>query len=148
MAEFTPQTRFAVAVAVKRGGDVLAAKRPSSPDEELPGLWGLPAVTLRPGELPDDGVRRLGLEKLGARLRPVRVIGNGRQSRAAYLLDMTVYEAALDGDPVLPPLSAPADVNVTRYDAIDWLPAESFREAAQRGSLCCRVFLEAEGQPV
>jgi hypothetical protein len=58
---------------------------------------------------------------------------------------MTVYEAGIRGDPILPSRSAPADVNITRYDALDWLPAESFREAAERGSLCCRVFLAAEG---
>jgi hypothetical protein len=55
---------------------------------------------------------------------------------------MTVYEASIDGEPSLP---EPLATSGTRYDAIDWLPPVSFRDAAERGSLCCRLFLETGG---
>lgn len=144
--QLTADVHEAVAAAVRRdAGLVLGVRRPDTPGEELPGIWGLPAVTLRPGEAPETGLRRLGLEKLGVQLEPVRLLARGEQSREAYVLRMSVYETSLRGDPVLPRSSAPADVNVTRYDALDWLPPESFREAVDRGSLCCRLFLESEG---
>jgi ADP-ribose pyrophosphatase YjhB (NUDIX family) len=136
-------TRRAVAVAVRRGdGLLLAVRRPDEPGEELPGVWGLPATTLRDGEAPQDGVRRLGREKLGVELIPLRTIGRGEQSRGGYTLRMTVYEASMAGEPQLPHRGANA--TVTLYDGFDWLPDASFRAAAGQGSLCCQVLLAAE----
>ncbi|MCH8900969.1 MAG: NUDIX hydrolase [Chloroflexi bacterium] len=133
------EVRRAVAAAVRRDdGLVLAVLRPDDPGEELPGVWGLPAVTLRDGESPEDGVRRLGREKLGVELTPLRSTAEGEQRREGYTLRMMVYEASMAGAPSLPPRSASGG---TRYVAIDWLPAASFREAAEAGSLCCRLFL-------
>ena len=122
-------------------GRVLAVRRPDEPGEELPGLWGLPATTLREDEPPEAGLRRLGQEKLGVSLTPVRVLGRGTQERPTYTLHMTVYEVRASGEPRLPPRHAGA--SGTLYDALDWLPAAAFREAAERGSLCCQVFLDA-----
>ncbi len=141
----SPEARRAVAAAVRRDdGLVLAVLRPDEPGEELPGVWGLPAVTLRAGESPEEGLRRLGRDKLGAQLRPLRPLAQGEQRRAGYTLRMTVYEASLgpDWSGRLPPRTP--DAAGTLYEAFDWLPAASFREAADRGSLCCRLFLEAE----
>ena len=143
-AEGTPtEVRRAVAAAVRRDdGLILAVLRPDEPGEELPGVWGLPAVTLRDGESPEDGVRRLGREKLDVELSPLRSTAEGEQRREGYTLRMMVYEASIEGTPSLPPRSASGG---TRYVAIDWLPAASFREAAEAGSLCCQLFLEASG---
>ena len=141
------EVRRAVAAAVRRDdGLVLAVLRPGDPGEELPGGWGLPAVTLRDGESPEDGVRRVGREKLGVELTPLRSTAEGEQRREGYTLRMTVYEASIvgtpgEGTPSLPPRSASG--GGTRYVAIDWLPAASFRAAAEAGSLCCRLFLAA-----
>ena len=143
MAE-TPslEVRRAVAAAVRRDDRlVLAVLRPDEPGEELPGLWGLPAVTLRAGESPEEGLRRLGREKLGAELTPLRPLADGEQQREGYTLGMTVYEASISGEPRLP--RRPPDASGTLYEAIDWRPAPAFREAADRGSLCCQLFLEA-----
>ena len=134
------ETRRAVAVAVLRDdGLVLAVLRPDEPGEELPGVWGLPALTLRAGESPEAGMRRLGREKLGARLTPLDVLAESQERRESYTLHMTVYEASLAGEPRLPPRKPSAAG--TLYEAIEWRPAASFREAAQAGSLCCRLLL-------
>jgi ADP-ribose pyrophosphatase YjhB (NUDIX family) len=139
------EIRRAVAAVIRRpGGLVLAVRRPDEPGEELPGLWGLPATTLAEGEPPEDGVRRLGREKLGVALAPLRALAEGEQQRADYTLRMTVYEASMTGEPSA---SGGPDrargASGTLYEALDWLPAASFREAAQRGSLCCELFLAA-----
>jgi ADP-ribose pyrophosphatase YjhB (NUDIX family) len=151
----------AVAVVVRNGdGLVLAARRPDEPGEELPGVWGLPAATLRADESLEDGVRRVGREKLGVGLTPLRALAAGEQQRPSagmrkdYTLRMTVFEASMAGEPRLPaaqagqpavPAGAPPApaTSSTLYDALDWLPAESLRAAAARGSLCCRLFLDA-----
>ena len=131
----------AVAAAIRRAeGLVLAVRRPDEPDEELPGLWGLPAATLGDGETPEDGIRRLGREKLGVALTPLRALAEGEQSRGGYTLHMTVYDALMSGEPRLPERTP--GVTRTLYEALDWLPAASFREAAQQGSLCCELFLQ------
>ena len=133
-------TRRAVAAAVRReDGLVLSVRRPDEPGEELPGVWGLPAVTLRGGESPEDGMRRLGREKLGAELTPLRPLADGEQRRPDYTLQMTVYEASLVGEASLPERTAGAEG--TLYEALEWRPASSLREAADDGSLCCRLFL-------
>ena len=121
---------------------MLAVRRPDEAGEELPGVWGLPATTLGGGESPEDGVRRLGQEKLGVELTPLRAIGHGEQPREGYTLRMSVYEASMLGEPRLPPRGGTA--GITLYDAIGWLPDASFRAAADQGSLCCQVLLAAE----
>ncbi|MGB2694184.1 MAG: NUDIX domain-containing protein [Dehalococcoidia bacterium] len=138
------EQRRAVAAAIERGDSAwLAVRRPDEPGEELPGVWGLPATTLRNGESPEEGLRRLGREKLGVELTPLRSLGEGEQERPDYTLDMTVYEASMAGEPRLPPRAS--DRTSTLYEALGWLPAALFNDAAARGSLCCRVFLEAVG---
>jgi len=139
------ELRRAVAAAVRRDdGLILAVRRPDEPGEELPGVWGLPAVTLREGESPEDGMRRIGREKLGVDLKPLRLLAEGEQSREGYTLHMTVYETSAAGEPRLPARSGNGEQ--TLYEAFDWLPDESFREAAERGSLCCALLLEARSR--
>lgn len=135
-------TRHAVAAALRRAdGLVFAVKRPDEPGEELPGVWGLPAVTLQDGETPEAGVRRLGAQKLSVELTPLRPLAEGEQQRDDYVLRMTVYEASPGGEPKLPQRTTEA-TNTLYVDA-GWLPVEAFREAADKGSLCCKLFLEA-----
>ena len=140
------ETKRAVAAAVRgEDGLILAVRRPDEPGEELPGVWGLPAVTLREGESPEDGVRRLGLEKLGVDLTPLAALAEGEQRRPSghvgkdYTLHMTVYEAAMTGEPRLPPRTV--DTTATLYEAIDWMKASALQPAAEAGSLCCELYL-------
>ena len=127
MAEVpSPELRRAVAAAVRRDdGLVLAVLRPDEPGEELPGVWGLPAVTLRAGESPEKGLRRLGREKLGAELTPLRPLAEGEQQREGYTLRMSLYEASISREPR--PVGRPSghlpqwtpDASGTLYEAID-----------------------------
>ncbi len=141
MPDATPDDkRRAVAAAIRReDGFVLAVRRPDEPGEELPGVWGLPAVTLRDGESTESGMRRLGREKLGAELTPLRPLAEGEQRRPDYTLQMTVYEASLVGEASVPERTPEAEG--TLYETLEWRPAASLREAAKAGSLCCRLFL-------
>lgn len=122
--------------------EVLLVCRPDTPEEELRGVWGLPAASLQPGEREEEAARRVGTQKLGCHVRLVGVLGRGVQERPGYRLEMAVYEAELD--PPIPDLPEPSQQgDVTFYTAWRFAPAAALKEAALQGSLCARVALDA-----
>jgi 8-oxo-dGTP diphosphatase len=138
---------LAVAVAIFQGDDrrrVLLVRRPDDPAEEHPGLWGLPAVTLRPGETPQEGVQRAGQQKLGLALRPRLLLAHGQQLRPGGVLQMLLFEAeALSWPPRLQPQAR--EEGVTYYSDWTWGEPELVVPAAVMGSLCSRLLLDALG---
>ena len=124
-------------------GLLLAVRRPDD-DAELPGVWGLPAATLREDETVEDAARRIGEAKLGVNVEPGEVAAQGSQQRPAYLLEMALLTATLrdpDTTPRLPAPSGPA----TAYVDWRWAHPDILVEAAERGSLCCRLLLSRHG---
>jgi len=118
---------------------VLVVQRPAD-DEDLPNLWGLPAASLRDNEDWIDAVRRAGKEKLGVELEVGDELRRGSIARADYDLEMRLFEAQIiAGDP-----HVRSDVEgVTHYQAWQWGGAEDLIPAAQRGSLCCQLYLRS-----
>ena len=121
-----------MSVVVQRPEGVLLVRRPDE-DPDLPGVWGLPAVSLAPGESEEDGVRRAGRDKLGVELRPLRAIGADAT--------MTDWEAELAGGEPSVPQPGPH----TQYAALRWGEPSELVPAARQGSLCSRVLLRARG---
>lgn len=121
-------------------GLLLLVQRPEEPGEELPGVWGLPAVSLLPGEDDAAALVRLGRLKLGAELTPLRLLARGHQERPGYVLQMRLYEALMQ--PEEPTLAASDGSGVTFYAAWRWGEPVILREGSEQGSLCCRLFLE------
>lgn len=111
------------------------------PGEELPGVWGLPAVSLGPGETEEQAACRVGWQKLGCGVRLLRVLGRGTGDRPGYRLEMTVYEAQTEGPAIQ--LPEPGADGATYYVAWRWGLPQDLHEAAARGSLCARVALHA-----
>jgi len=141
------RVKCSVAAVVRRpdgSGEFLAVRRPLD-DRELPGVWGLPAVTLREGELPEAALRRLGREKLGAALEAERFIGIKAADRGDYLLVLMDLEARVaEGDPSV----EAALTSGTAYIEQRWTADPGLlREAASRGSVCSRILLDSEGVP-
>jgi ADP-ribose pyrophosphatase YjhB (NUDIX family) len=137
--------RCAVAAVLRHPANerlFLAVRRPET-DEHLPGVWGLPAVTLEPGELPEQGLRRVGREKLGAEIEPVRFVGVKGRDRGAYELILMDIEARLAaGEPSV----ATAPTRATRYVDQRWTAdLLLLRDAARMGSVCSQVMLDAHG---
>jgi ADP-ribose pyrophosphatase YjhB (NUDIX family) len=127
---------------VARQGQFLAVRRPPD-DDLLPDVWGLPAVSLHPGELPEDGLRRLGREKLGTSIEPARFVGIRAADRGDYLLILMDIEARAAG---ADPNVGAARTTGTAYVEQRWTNDPTLlREAARRGSVCSRILLEAEG---
>jgi ADP-ribose pyrophosphatase YjhB (NUDIX family) len=119
-----------VAVLVRNADTILSTRRPD--DDELPGVWGLPAGSYRGLETLEELIRRIGQDKLGVSLTPKQKLGAGIQTRERYILEMELWEADMSGTPSHP--------------AWKWAPIESLKPGNSKGSLCCRLALESLAQ--
>jgi hypothetical protein len=118
--------KHSVAVSIHKDDEILVIRR-AADDDELPGIWGLPAGTYRQGEQLDDLIARIGRDKLGVRLTPIRLNASGTQDRAQYRLEMELWETLMEGTPSHPEWR--------------WAPSEVLRPGAESGSLCCELAL-------
>jgi len=119
---------------------LLLVRRPEEPGEDLPGVWGLPAVSLEPGEDEEAGALRVAREKLGVPVRLRGRLAEGRQERPGYTLEMAVYEAELAGPE---PSALPRGEGRTYYTAWRWGTPEDLEPARRQGSLCSALYLSA-----
>ena len=126
--------KHSVAVLIRRGERILVLRRPDN-DEELPGIWGLPAGSFRHSETLGELIERIGRERLGVALSPVRRLGEGVQDRAAYRLEMELWEVALIGKPGEPTSGD------WKWDTLDLL-----KRGRDAGSLCCALALKSENR--
>jgi ADP-ribose pyrophosphatase YjhB (NUDIX family) len=125
-----------VSLVIDGPGGVLLVRRPDD-DESLPGVWGLPAASLRPGESERDAVERAGRDKLGVAVEPLRPLGSERGERAA----MTDWAARIvAGAPAVPQAAGG-----TQYVDWRWGGADELAPAARAGSLCARALLRSLG---
>ena len=127
---------------------VVAVLRPRVPDDPLGGLWGLPAATARDGESEDEAAARVLSDKLGLQVSSeglMRINEGWRDDGVSSSQSMTVYTLDWSGESPLP-VSLPArsvdSEAVTLYEDWRWAAPEEMREAARRGSLCTRLYLE------
>jgi ADP-ribose pyrophosphatase YjhB (NUDIX family) len=116
-----------VTVLIRRGDRFLSTRRPDD-DDELPGIWGLPAGSYRAAESLDDLVARIGRDKLAVELTPIRRLGHRRQQRERYVLDMELWEAEMSGSP--------------HHPAWQWATPDILESGMSQGSLCCQLALE------
>jgi ADP-ribose pyrophosphatase YjhB (NUDIX family) len=129
-----------VSLVIEEPRGLLLVRRPDD-DESLPGVWGLPAVSLEPGEREEDAVLRAGSAKLGVDVRPLAVVGEGEAERAGYVLAMRDWRVRVaSGEPEVPQ-PGPG----TQYVALRWGEVAELVPAARAGSLCCRVLLHERG---
>jgi len=118
--------KHSVAVLVRNGDEILTVRRPDN-DDELAGIWGLPAGTYGPDETLETLVKRIGRDKLGVELRSLGVLARGSQDRTDYSLEMALVEAEMRGVP--------------RQVEWRWAVPEALKAGQVRGSLCCDLAL-------
>ena len=132
--------KHSVSLVIEGPGGLLLVRRPEG-DESLPGEWGLPAATLRPGEREEDAVRRAGRDKLGVEVRPLRVLGEASGERPKYRILMRDWEVEIvAGEPLVPQSS-----EGTQYESLRLGDVDELLPAARHGSLCARVLLRERG---
>lgn len=134
--------KHAVSLVIRDGnGRFLVVQRPED-DEELPGIWGLPATSLAEDETWEDAAQRVGRDKLGVDVELDAELNDGLLERDAYLLHMRDISARIvDGTP-----TCRRDEGRTSY--ADWRWTDDLTDlqaSATGGSLCCGLYLAARG---
>ena len=121
-----------VSLVIEGPDGLLLVRRPDD-DDDLPGVWGLPAASATAGESLEDAVRRAGREKLGVDVRPLEPVG-----RDGFMTDFRAE--IVTGEPQV----QPGGTN-TQYAELRWGELDDLVPAARAGSLCSRVLLRARG---
>jgi ADP-ribose pyrophosphatase YjhB (NUDIX family) len=129
-----------VSLVIEGPAGVLLVRRPDD-DDSLPGLWGLPAASLRDDELERDALLRIGRDKLGVTVELLRPIGEEEAERPGYRIRMRDWAARIvDGEP-----SVPQAGEGTQYVEWHWGDPAELAPAARAGSACARVLLRSVG---
>lgn len=131
----------AVALTIYRDEDreeILSVLRPEN-DEDHPGVWGMPATSLKDGESWEDAVHRAADEKLGVDVNIKQLQSEGFQHRENYDITLRNYEVEISlGQPDVDQ----KDIDSTKYVSWDWKPIEDMKEAAtETASLCTSLLL-------
>jgi len=137
--------KYAVSVIIHRNDkEFLAIKRPED-DEELGGLWGLPASGFDPKtETPDQVALRVAREKLNCEVEitkriPLVMI----QKRKGYDLMLIDYICRLaKGEPDVHKACTKGTIYVDQKWTTD---PKLLLEAAEKGSICTQLFLSHLG---
>lgn len=121
---------------------VLSVQRPEN-DPHLPNIWGLPATNLNEGETFDEAIIRAAKQKLGVEVKIIKEIGEGSLDRPGYTLQLKDFEVEVVlGEPVVPqPFTG-----ITQYQAWKWIHHKQFIDAAKKGSLSSRIYLNYIGE--
>src|SRR5262249_6534810 len=118
--------------------EFLVVKR-SPNDRYFPGLWGLPAGTLRKRESYEDAIRRTAKHRLGSEVEGLGERAAGTSDRGTHALEMRLYEARIvAGGPRI----GEVDPEGHGYTEVRWAGPGVLRPARERGSLCCRLVAE------
>jgi ADP-ribose pyrophosphatase YjhB (NUDIX family) len=129
-----------VSLVIEGPAGVLLVRRPDD-DDSLPGLWGLPAASLREGESEREALLRVGRDKLGVVVEPLEPIGEGDAERPDHRIEMRDWAARIAvGEPAVP---QPGEG--TQYVEWRWGDPRELAPAARAGSVCARVLLSALG---
>jgi 8-oxo-dGTP diphosphatase len=123
--------KHSVALLIRNENRILVLRRHDD-DDELPGVWGLPAGSFRHSETLGELVRRIGRDKLGATLSTVRKVCEGVQDRPAYRLEMELWEALIEDQPTVSDWK--------------WAPVEALNAGKDAGSFCCALALKGENR--
>lgn len=133
-------TKYAAAIYVENEwGEFTAVKRLEN-DESLPGVWGLPAGSLRSGEDFEAVAKRVAREKLGLEAKRVEFEGEMEIERENYNLKLREYRIVdFDGTAVL-------QEGDKYYAELAWQKDPKILcEGARKGGLCSRIFLKNRG---
>jgi ADP-ribose pyrophosphatase YjhB (NUDIX family) len=129
-----------VSLVIESPAGVLLVRRPDD-DDSLPGLWGLPAASLREGESEREALLRVGRDKLGVEVEPLEPIGEDEAERDDHRIEMRDWSARIAaGAPAVPQSG-----DGTQYVEWRWGDPTELGPAARAGSVCARVLLRALG---
>lgn len=139
-------TKYTVAIIPKKSvesDEFLVVRRPAE-DKDLADSWGLAAVTLEPGELPEEGAIRACREKLGCKASPVRFLGIMFQKRNDYDIFLMDIEVIIEPGEIADVTKA--NTTHTAYSGQQWTTDPNvLMDSARAGSCCASIFLTDRG---
>lgn len=140
----TKSVKYSVAVVLRNSkGEYLAVQRPMD-DEDHKGHWGLPAVSLKSGETPDQAAIRACQEKLCCNGDIKRFLGIMYQKRNKYDMFLMDIEMALNEESQ--PDVQKSNTASTKYIEQLWTDDPMLMmPAAKDGSCCSTIFLTDQG---
>ena len=140
------QIKYVVAVALKKSAnsdEFLVVKRPDD-DPDLGGHWGLPAVSMKDGELPEQATQRVCKEKLDCKATAVRFMGLMYQKCNSYDIFLMDIEMILDEGQTTDVHNAHTEN--TAYTDQKWTTDPMDLMASAKGGSCCSsIFLTDRG---
>lgn len=129
----TKPIKHAVSVVIRNNSKTLFALR--SPNKKrFPSTWSLPSYFVIEGELDSDTIKRIGRDKLGVQLEPVRLLNEGYGERDEFTLFMHDYEVAIVGG--IPHISS------DDYTELSWEEPASFLKTISAKGECTRLYEE------
>ncbi len=138
--------KYVVAVVLtdpNRLDQYLTVKRPDN-DPDLGGAIGLPAATMRAGELPEQTAARVCREKLACDATPTRFIGIMFQKRNSY--DIFLMDIEMNLNEGSEPDVLKAETEHTAYTEQNWSANPlDVMPSAKHGSCCSSIFLTDKG---
>lgn len=137
--------KHAVSLVIKDDNNsFLIVKRPDDPNDDLGGMWGFPAITLKDGESEANGADRVADAKLGIKINLGKRLGESTHDRPNYVLTLADYEATIaEGIPTAPQST---DLSITQYAECKFTDDPTvLYAAARKGSQCTQIFLETIG---
>ena len=135
--------RESVAIVIKdEDGRFLAVKR--ADDDSFPGMWSLPAATVRDGESLEDAAKRAAKDKLGVDIKMVGEIGDASKDAHDCVKHMTEFEVEIVGG--AKPTLEVRDPTVSRYSEMKYCDEPSLLiPATKSGALCSGIYLRSLG---
>lgn len=140
------QIKYVVAVALKKTQDsdeFLVVKRPDD-DPDLGGHWGLPAASMKEGELPEQAAQRVCKEKLDCEAAAVRFMGLMHQKRNSYDIFLMDVEMILSDGQTADVHNAHTE-NTAYVDQKWTTDPMDLMASAKGGSCCSSIFLTDRG---
>lgn len=118
---------------------IIIVRRPAN-DDTLPNIWGLPAGSLKEAETFEAAAVRSAQDKLGVEIKIIKLVGEGELEREQNILHMKEFEAEIvNGIPSVPQIIP----GITQYSEWRQGTSEDLVDAAQKGSLCSRLYLKS-----
>lgn len=126
--------RHAVSVVVvnDKGETLFALRSPSK--SEFPLVWSLPSHFVKVDENFEDTVRRIGRNKLGAELEPLKLLNEGYGERPEFRLFMHVFLGKVTtGNPC---------ISSDDFAELKWSEPNKQLSSMERMGDCCRLYQE------
>ncbi|MGH7196390.1 MAG: NUDIX hydrolase [Candidatus Saccharimonadales bacterium] len=126
--------KHAISVVIQnQKGETLFAQR-SPHKKEFPLVWSLPSHFVNEGEKPEDTIVRIGLHKLGIKLKLVRLLNEGYGERSDFRLFMHDYAVEI--------VSGEPEIVSEDFVNLKWAKAEEFLPTIKIKGDCTRLYGE------